>query len=211
METFLRRRDLPAFCRSDDITDPKFKLYAAEGKGRLNSRSCGLILNTFEELDGSILAEIRNVCRNIYAVGSLLAHLRTKLLSSETTPFPSSSPSSLWPEDRSCLAWPYKQPRKSRTEILVGFPARTLLNGESLEMCAERAVAYFKENTVPQLDSEKNLTSEEVISLELSTGIPMLYIFKEKRFLRRGSPAGANRDGSLCLHQDFSSIQAKVG
>ncbi|XP_075479695.1 2,3-bisphosphoglycerate-dependent phosphoglycerate mutase 1-like isoform X2 [Primulina tabacum] len=46
-------------------------------------------------------------------------------------------------------------------------------NGESLEMCAERAVAYFREN---------------VISLELSTGIPMLYIFKEGGFIRRGSP-----------------------
>nr|GLL25100.1 probable GTP-binding protein OBGM, mitochondrial [Ipomoea trifida] len=95
------KRDLPAFCRSGDITDSKFKLYATEGKGLLNSRSCGLIFNTFEELDGSILAEIRNVCRNIYAVGPLHAHRRTKLLSFETTSFPSSSPSSLWPEGRS--------------------------------------------------------------------------------------------------------------
>ncbi|KAI8002244.1 2,3-bisphosphoglycerate-dependent phosphoglycerate mutase [Camellia lanceoleosa] len=72
-------------------------------------------------------------------------------------------------------------------------------NGESLEMCAERAVAYFKEHIEPQLVSGKNvmiaahgnslrsiimyldkLTSQEVISLELSTGIPMLYIFKEE-------------------------------
>lgn len=30
--------------------------------------------------------------------------------------------------------------------------------------------------------------SYQVISLELSTGIPMLYIFKEGRFIRRGSP-----------------------
>jgi 2,3-bisphosphoglycerate-dependent phosphoglycerate mutase len=32
--------------------------------------------------------------------------------------------------------------------------------------------------------------SFQVISLELSTGIPMLYIFKEGRFIRRGSPVG---------------------
>ncbi|BBH03270.1 Phosphoglycerate mutase family protein [Prunus dulcis] len=43
-------------------------------------------------------------------------------------------------------------------------------NGESLEMCAQRAVAYFK---------------DQVISLELSTGIPMLYISKEGKFIRR--------------------------
>ncbi|ONK62876.1 uncharacterized protein A4U43_C07F9050 [Asparagus officinalis] len=31
------------------------------------------------------------------------------------------------------------------------------------------------------------LTSQEVISLELLTRIPMLYIFKEGKFIRRGS------------------------
>nr|GMD81964.1 7-deoxyloganetic acid glucosyltransferase-like [Ipomoea batatas] len=82
METFLRRRDLPAFCRSGDITDPKFKLYAAEGKGLLNSRSYGHILNT------------------------------------------------LWPEDRSCLAWPYKQPRKS--VIYVSFGSIATLTKQQL-------------------------------------------------------------------------------
>nr|GLL35309.1 uncharacterized protein LOC109149398 [Ipomoea trifida] len=157
METFLRRRDLPAFCRSGDITDPKFKLYAAEGKGLLNSRS--------------------------YADGVLA------------------------------------QASEQRTEILVGFSARTLLNGESLEMCAERAVAYFKDNTVPQLDSEKNiyhcvyldkLTSEEVISLELSTGIPILYIFKEKRFLHRGSSAGPTEAGVYAYTKTLAQYRQKL-
>ncbi|XP_031109384.1 7-deoxyloganetic acid glucosyltransferase-like isoform X2 [Ipomoea triloba] len=132
METFLRRRDLPEFCRSGDITDPKFKLYAAEGKGLLNSRSRGLILNTFEELDGSILAEIRNVCPNLYTVGPLHAALRTKLKSSETTPFPSSSSNSLWPEDRSCLAWLDKQPRKSVIYVSFGSIA-TLTKHQLME------------------------------------------------------------------------------
>ncbi|KAK8965850.1 hypothetical protein KSP40_PGU008817 [Platanthera guangdongensis] len=81
--------------------------------------------------------------------------------------------------------------------------------GESLQMCADRAVAYFRDHIEPQLFSGKNvmiaahgnslrsiimyldkLTSQEVINLELSTGIPMLYIFKEGKFNRRGSPAG---------------------
>ncbi|KAG4954716.1 hypothetical protein JHK87_040310 [Glycine soja] len=39
------------------------------------------------------------------------------------------------------------------------------------------------------------LTSQKVISLELSTGIPMLYIFKEGRFIRRGSPIGPTETG----------------
>lgn len=80
-------------------------------------------------------------------------------------------------------------------------------NGESLAMCAERAVAYFKEQIEPQLAAGKNiliaahgnslrsiimyldkLTSQEVIDLELSTGIPMLYIAKGRKIIRRGSP-----------------------
>jgi 2,3-bisphosphoglycerate-dependent phosphoglycerate mutase len=87
-------------------------------------------------------------------------------------------------------------------------------NGESLEMCAERAVAYFQEHIEPQLLSGKNvmiaahgnslrsiimyldkLTSQEVISLELSTGIPMLYILKGGKFIRRGSPPAPTEAG----------------
>ncbi|XP_006359032.1 2,3-bisphosphoglycerate-dependent phosphoglycerate mutase-like [Solanum tuberosum] len=82
------------------------------------------------------------------------------------------------------------------------------MNGESLEICAERAVAYFTEHIELQLASGKKnimiaahgnslrsinmyldkLISQEVISLELATGIPMLYIFKEGRFICRGRP-----------------------
>ncbi|XP_056167168.1 2,3-bisphosphoglycerate-dependent phosphoglycerate mutase 1-like isoform X1 [Syzygium oleosum] len=87
-------------------------------------------------------------------------------------------------------------------------------NGESLEMCAQRAVTYFCDEIEPQLFIGKNvmiaahgnslrsiimyldkLTSQEVISLELSTGIPLLYIFKEGRFVRRGSPVGPTEAG----------------
>lgn len=35
----------------------------------------------------------------------------------------------------------------------------------------------------------------QVISLELSTGIPMLYISQEGKFIRRGSPAGPSEAG----------------
>ncbi|KAH1245271.1 2,3-bisphosphoglycerate-dependent phosphoglycerate mutase [Glycine max] len=114
-------------------------------------------------------------------------------------------------------------------------------NGESLEMCAERAVAYFRDQSSynadkglmlltsilqiePQLLSGKNvmisahgnslrsiimyldkLTSQEVISLELSTGIPMLYIFKEGRFIRRGSPIGPSEAGVYAYTREIHS------
>ncbi|XP_027333305.1 uncharacterized protein LOC113848116 isoform X2 [Abrus precatorius] len=104
-------------------------------------------------------------------------------------------------------------------------------NGESLEMCAQRAVAYFRDQIEPQLLSGKNvmiaahgnslrsiimyldkLTSQQVISLELSTGIPMLYIFKEGRFVRRGSPIGPTEAGVYAYTGVwFGPLQAEVG
>lgn len=102
-------------------------------------------------------------------------------------------------------------------------------NGESLEMCAERAVAYFKEQIVPQLHCGKNvliaahgnslrsiimyldkLSSQEVISLELSTGIPMLYIFKEGKFLRRGSPIGPSEAGVYAVTKNLALYRQKL-
>jgi hypothetical protein len=39
------------------------------------------------------------------------------------------------------------------------------------------------------------LTPKEVIKVELSTGIPMLYTLKDAEFLRRGSPIGPTVQG----------------
>ncbi|KAK4559669.1 hypothetical protein RGQ29_008748 [Quercus rubra] len=102
-------------------------------------------------------------------------------------------------------------------------------NGESLEMCAERAVAYFKDQIEPQLLSGKNvmiaahgnslrsiimyldkLTSQEVISLELSTGIPMLYIFKEGKFIRRGSPVAPTEAGVYAYTRGLAQYRQKL-
>ncbi|XP_066378570.1 2,3-bisphosphoglycerate-dependent phosphoglycerate mutase 1-like [Miscanthus floridulus] len=102
-------------------------------------------------------------------------------------------------------------------------------NGESLEMCAERAVAYFKDQIVPQLVAGKHvmvaahgnslrsiimhldkLTSQEVISLELSTGIPMLYIFKEGKFIRRGSPVGPSEASVYAYTRTLAKYRQKL-
>lgn len=102
-------------------------------------------------------------------------------------------------------------------------------NGESLEMCAERAVAYFQEHIEPQLRSGKNvmiaahgnslrsiimyldkLTSQEVISLELSTGIPMLYIFKDGSFIRRGSPVAPTEAGVYAYTKRLAQYRQKL-
>ncbi|MEE3083649.1 MAG: 2,3-bisphosphoglycerate-dependent phosphoglycerate mutase [Candidatus Thermoplasmatota archaeon] len=68
--------------------------------------------------------------------------------------------------------------------------------GESLAMCAERTLPYLKEEIMPDLEAGKNvlvaahgnslrsivmdiegLSKEEVLSLEIPTGVPILYEF----------------------------------
>lgn len=77
-------------------------------------------------------------------------------------------------------------------------------SGESLEMTAARTIPYFEEMIVPHLRSAENvfisahgnslrsiimdidgLSKEEVVSLELPTGIPFLYEFKSGRFEKK--------------------------
>lgn len=75
MESFLRRRDLPEFCRADNMSDPMMQLALKEAQQL--PRAKALILNTFEHLDKSILAHIRALCPNLYVIGPL--HLHYKL------------------------------------------------------------------------------------------------------------------------------------
>ncbi|KAM3757574.1 hypothetical protein ACB098_02G199100 [Castanea mollissima] len=102
-------------------------------------------------------------------------------------------------------------------------------NGESLEMCSQRAVAYFREHIEPHLQSGKHvmvaahgnslrsiimylekLTSQEVISLELSTGIPLLYIYKEGKFMRRGSPVGPTEAGVYAYNRTLALYRQEL-
>ncbi|KAI4345221.1 hypothetical protein L6164_012363 [Bauhinia variegata] len=101
--------------------------------------------------------------------------------------------------------------------------------GESLEMCSQRAVAYFKDCIEPQLKSGKHvmvaahanslrsiikyldrLTSQEVISLELSTGIPLLYIYKDGTFIKRGSPVGPTEAGVYAYTKSLALYRQKL-
>lgn len=119
MEDFLRRRDLPSFCRTTDLNDPIIQL--AMGECRQVPRSRGLILNTFEELDGPVLSHLRSLCPNLYPVGPLHTHLvkRTRL-EIESTPPQRASSDSLWQEDKSCITWLDKQPLRSVIYISIG-------------------------------------------------------------------------------------------
>ena len=76
--------------------------------------------------------------------------------------------------------------------------------GESLEMCAERTLPYLHEAIIPDLKAEatilvaahgnslrsivmaiEDLTPEEILSVEIPTGTPMLYNYENGVFSRK--------------------------
>ena len=76
-------------------------------------------------------------------------------------------------------------------------------NGESLEITAKRTIPFFEEKIAPLIKNQKNvfivahgnslrsiimdlenLNSEEVVKLELKTGVPITYIFEEGKFTK---------------------------
>ncbi|KAG8390060.1 hypothetical protein BUALT_Bualt01G0044100 [Buddleja alternifolia] len=126
MENILRRRDIPGFCRVDDIDDPGFQAIKTETKKTV--KATAFILNTFEDLEGPVLDQIRKHMHNMYSIGPLHTHLKARLESKgmET----SHHSSSFWDEDRSCIAWLDSQPANS--VIYVSFGSITILTKDEL-------------------------------------------------------------------------------
>ncbi|KAG5533459.1 hypothetical protein RHGRI_027585 [Rhododendron griersonianum] len=75
MDGFLRRRDLPSFYRGRDMADHDH-LQILLRNTLQTTRARAMILNTFEDLEGSILAQARSLYPQIYAIGPLHAHLK---------------------------------------------------------------------------------------------------------------------------------------
>ncbi|XP_059666349.1 7-deoxyloganetic acid glucosyl transferase-like [Cornus florida] len=126
MEGFLRRRDLPSSCRVDEVNDSHLQLFKVQT--RRTTRAQAVIKNTFDELEGPILSQVRAHCPNLFSIGPLHAHLKARL-AVETNSSPNSS-SSFWEEDRSCLTWLDSQPSKS--VIYVSFGSITVVTRDQL-------------------------------------------------------------------------------
>lgn len=122
MENLLRCRDLPGFCRVADTNDPVLQFILKQTQRSYQFQA--LILNSFQDLEGPILSNIRTLCPNLYAIGPLHSLLKTKL-SHETE-----SLNNLWEVDRSCLAWLDNQPPGS--VIYVSFGSITVMGNQSL-------------------------------------------------------------------------------
>ncbi|KAL5567649.1 hypothetical protein UlMin_024224 [Ulmus minor] len=122
MEGFLRCRDLPSFCQVSDTSDSHLQQLVQMTQH--SARAKGIILNTFEDLEGPILSHIQTMCPKIYPIGPLHAHLKHRLNRKEEAAPPLKS-SSIFKVDRSCLEWLDAQPSKSVIYISFGSIATT--------------------------------------------------------------------------------------
>ncbi|CBI31566.3 unnamed protein product, partial [Vitis vinifera] len=125
MEGFLRRRDLPSSGRVNDVAYPGLqhlmKIF------RQAQRAHALVINTFDDLEGPVLSQIRDHYPRTYAVGPLHAHLKSKLASETST---SQSSNSFREEDKSCILWLDRQPPKS--VIYVSFGSLAIITKDEL-------------------------------------------------------------------------------
>ncbi|TMW84800.1 hypothetical protein EJD97_024360 [Solanum chilense] len=126
MEGFLRRRDLPHFCLLDYKTDQNSQAVFKEFE-RI-PKAHGLILNSFEDLDGPFLYNIRSYFPKTYAIGPLPLNLKTRL-AAKATPLLSSS-NSMWEEDHTSIKWLDAQSKGS--VIYVSFGSLVVVSRDEI-------------------------------------------------------------------------------
>ena len=134
MSSFLRYRDLPSFCRGQDNSSCiNLEQFFSDELHR-NKNTNGIILNTFEDLEGPILTKIRSQYSKIYPIGPLHAHLKYRL-GKENQALSNNSSSSLWEVDQGCISWLDQKPNKSVVYVSFGSIA-TLTSDQLMEIWA---------------------------------------------------------------------------
>ncbi|KAI0494753.1 hypothetical protein KFK09_024896 [Dendrobium nobile] len=118
----IRLKDFPSFIRT---TDPNDIMLNFDGNEAQNARTArGLILNTFNELEDSVIQALNSIFPNLYTIGPL------PLFISQQTTNNSSISSNLWKEDLSCLQWLDKQ--EACSVLYVNFGSITVVTGDQL-------------------------------------------------------------------------------
>ncbi|WVZ09857.1 hypothetical protein V8G54_014387 [Vigna mungo] len=128
MENLLRCRDLPSFFRPNKEGNSTFESYA--DRSRQSLAADALILNSFEDLEGPVLSQIRHNFSKVYTVGPLHHHLNMRKAESNKGKEIPRFKNSIFQVDRSCMTWLDAQPEGS--VMYVSFGSTTIVNKEDL-------------------------------------------------------------------------------
>lgn len=173
METYLRRRDLPSFCRGYDPNKPVIQLVLNEAQNF--PRAQGHILNTFDELDGDYFLHMQALCPNLYNIGPLHLNLKSRLKQETAKSFSNS----LWQEDRTCLAWLDAQPPKSVLYVSIGSLA-VMTKDQLVEFWYGLVNSKTRFLWVRRSDSITELKDQEAESKSLEIPVELLEGTKDR-------------------------------
>ncbi|KAK9677634.1 hypothetical protein RND81_11G157000 [Saponaria officinalis] len=114
-------KHLPSFMRTTDPHDIMFHFSIASVNQAIKSKS--IIMNTFDDLEGQVLEEIKAKIPNLCTIGPLNMLCQQSNLQNFG--------SNLWEEDTSCLTWLDK--RSPNSVIYVNYGSLTILTRAQLE------------------------------------------------------------------------------
>jgi len=128
MENLLRCRDLPSFFRPNKNGSSAVESIVERSQQSLAADA--IILNSFEDLEGPVLSQIRHHFRKVYTVGPLHHHLNTRKAESKEGKDIPKFKNSIFQVDRSCMTWLDAQPEGS--VMYVSFGSSTVMKREDL-------------------------------------------------------------------------------
>ncbi|KAL4559674.1 hypothetical protein LXL04_031817 [Taraxacum kok-saghyz] len=121
----IRLKELPEFTRSTNPDSPMFQflLKTAQSADKVQH----MIIHTFEELEASLINELKSIFPNVYSVGPL------ELLLNRITVSETINGYSLWKEEPECVPW--LQSKEPNSVIYVNF-------GSLIEMSLQNLVEF---------------------------------------------------------------------
>eukprot|EP00268_Persea_americana_P032068 TRINITY_DN313_c1_g1_i1.p1 TRINITY_DN313_c1_g1~~TRINITY_DN313_c1_g1_i1.p1 ORF type:complete len:519 (-),score=62.71 TRINITY_DN313_c1_g1_i1:649-2205(-) len=120
----MRLRDVTSFVRTTDPNEIVFNFVLRETER--TSRAMAIIINTFDDLERSVLEAMKSIIPPIYTIGPL------SILSNQIPDGPLKSiGSNLWKEDTSCLEW--LDNREPNSVVYVNYGSITVMTAEQLE------------------------------------------------------------------------------
>ncbi|KAF0935941.1 hypothetical protein E2562_036932 [Oryza meyeriana var. granulata] len=127
MPADMRLRDFVSFIRTADPDDAVLA-FAVSSMECFRTTTSAVILNTFDELEGEVIAALSRIFPPIYTVGPL-PQLAAVAASHVDTPGLSAS---LWPEDGGCLEWLRSRSNRPRSVLYVNFGSIVYLTSQQL-------------------------------------------------------------------------------